>query len=66
MANKTSKSFSDLIKIIKEFRVRPKDDKDVGFKELENPTIPKIFDDLTTDEKESLLIWLNRNNLPQA
>ena len=33
---------------------------------LELPFPPEMFEKLTSDEKETLFIWLNRNNIPQA
>ena len=33
---------------------------------LELPFPPEMFEKLTPDEKETLFIWLNRNNIPQA
>ena len=35
-------------------------------KVLELPFPPEMFAKLTSDEKETLFIWLNRNNIPQA
>ena len=35
-------------------------------KSLELPFPPEMFEKLTSDEKETLFIWLNRNNIPQA
>jgi hypothetical protein len=36
----------------------------VGLMELPFP--PEMFDRLSADEKETLYIWLNRRNIPQA
>ena len=30
------------------------------------PFHPGIFDEMSSDEKEALFIWLNKENLPQA
>jgi len=33
---------------------------------MELPFPPEMFDRLSADEKETLYIWLNRRNIPQA
>ncbi len=33
---------------------------------MELPFPPEMFDRLSSDEKETLYIWLNRRNMPQA
>ena len=33
---------------------------------MELPFPPEMFDRLSSDEKETLFIWLNRRNMPQA
>ena len=33
---------------------------------MELPFPPDMFDRLSSDEKETLFIWLNRRNMPQA
>jgi|TARA_R110001592_G_scaffold37644_7_gene125400 hypothetical protein len=67
MADKTSKSFDELIKIIKEFKIKADDlPEPEEYKIMEQSTLPSIFDGLTSDEKENLWIWLNKDNIPQA
>ena len=36
------------------------------YRKLELPFPPEMFDRLSPDEKETLFIWLNRHNIPQA
>ena len=33
---------------------------------MELPFPPEMFERLSSDEKETLFIWLNRRNMPQA
>ena len=67
--------FRELIRKLKELKVSadtgeivvPNDDEDVlAFNELEIPFHPGIFDEMSSDEKEALFIWLNKENMPQA
>ena len=77
MSNKPEHStyFKELIKKLKELRVSadngeiivPNDDEDVlAFDELELPITPRFFNNMTSEEKEALFIWLNKENMPQA
>ena len=77
MSNKTEDStyFRELIRRLKELRVSadngeiivPNDDEDIlEFNELELPITPDIFHKMTSEEKEALFIWLNKENMPQA
>ena len=77
MSNKTEDRtyFRELIRRLKELRVSadngeiivPNDDEDIlEFNELELPITPDIFHKMTSDEKEALFIWLNKENMPQA
>lgn len=36
------------------------------FSFLELPHLPEMFDKMTPEEKETILIWINRNNIPHA
>ena len=68
--------FREIIRRLKEmeieFRKTPKPNEEVygemdGKIELmELPFPPDMFDRLSSDEKETLFIWLNRRNMPQA
>ena len=77
MSNKTEDStyFRELIRRLKELRVSadngeiivPNDDEDIlEFNELELPITPDLFRNMTSEEKEALFIWLNKENMPQA
>ena len=67
--------FKDLIRKIKELRVSsgsgeiivPSENEDTKyFFETKLPFTPRDFAKLNTVEKESLFIWLNKDNMPQA
>ena len=67
--------FRELIRKLKELRISadsgeiivPNDDEDVlAFNELEIPFHPSMFDKMSSEEKEALFIWLNKENMPQA
>ena len=67
--------FRELIRKLKELRISaengeiivPNDDEDIlEFNELELPITPDIFHKMTSEEKEALFIWLNKENMPQA
>jgi hypothetical protein len=68
--------FREIIRRLKEMEIEfgeaPKSNKKVygemdGKIELmELPFPPEMFDRLSSDEKETLFIWLNRRNMPQA
>jgi len=68
--------FEEIIRRLKEMEVEfgkpPNPNKEVygemdGKIELmELPFPPEMFDRLSSDEKETLFIWLNRRNMPQA
>lgn len=77
MSNKPEDTiyFRELIRKLKELRVSadngeiivPNDDEDVlEFNELELPITPDIFHKMTSEEKEALFIWLNKDTMPQA
>jgi len=77
MSNKPEHSdyFRELIRKLKELRISaengelivPNDDEDVlAFDELELPITPDIFHKMTSEEKEALFIWLNKDTMPQA
>ena len=77
MSNKTEDRtyFRELIRRLKELRVSadngeiivPNDDEDVlAFDELELPITPRFFNNMTSEEKEALFVWLNKENMPQA
>ena len=78
MSNKPehTSNFEEIIRRLKEmeieFRKTPKPNEEVygemdGKIELmELPFPPDMFDRLSSDEKETLFIWLNRRNMPQA
>ena len=66
--------FREIIRRLKELEIEfhnnPKPDvysesgERIGLMELPFP--PEMFDKLSSDEKETLYIWLNRRNMPQA
>ena len=67
--------FRELIRKLKELKISadtgeivvPNDYTDVlAFNELEIPFHPSMFDEMSSDEKEALFIWLNKENMPQA
>ena len=67
--------FRELIRKLKELRISadsgeiivPNDDEDVlAFNELEIPFHPEMFERMSSEEKEALFIWLNKENIPQA
>jgi hypothetical protein len=79
MSNKPEHTtyFREIIRRLKEmeieFRKAPKQPEDEVYGEMngkielmELPFPPEMFDRLSSDEKETLFIWLNRRNMPQA
>ena len=79
MSNKPEHTtyFREIIRRLKEMEVEfgkaPKrpDDKIYGeldgkIELMELPFPPEMFERLSSDEKETLFIWLNRRNMPQA
>ena len=77
MSNKTEDStyFRELIRRLKELKISadsceiivPNDDEDVlEFNELDIPITPDVFHKMTSEEKEALFIWLNKDTMPQA
>ena len=67
--------FKELIRKLKELKISaetgeivvPNNDEDVlAFQELEIPFHPDVFERMSSDEKEALFIWLNKENMPQA
>ncbi len=77
MSNKPEDTtyFRELIRKLKEVKISadsgeiivPNDDEDVlEFNELELPITPDIFHKMTSEEKEALFIWLNKDTMPQA
>jgi hypothetical protein len=76
MSNKPEHTtyFREIIRRLKEldneFHKNPKPDvysesgERIGLMELPFP--PEMFERLSSDEKETLYIWLNRRNMPQA
>ena len=77
MSNKPEHSdyFRELIRKLKELRISaengeiivPNDDEDVlEFNELDIPITPDVFHKMTSEEKEALFIWLNKDTMPQA
>ena len=79
MSNKPEHTtyFREIIRRLKEmeveFRKAPKDPEDKIYGELDEkiellelPFPTEMFDRLSSDEKETLFIWLNRRNMPQA
>ena len=79
MSNKPEHTtyFREIIRRLKEmeveFRKAPKQpdgkfygEMDDKIELMELPFPPEMFDKLSSDEKETLYIWLNRRNMPQA
>ena len=79
MSNKPEHTtyFREIIRRLKEmeveFRRAPKQLDDMIYGELDDkielmelPFPPEMFERLSSDEKETLFIWLNRRNMPQA
>ena len=79
MSNKPEHTtyFREIIRRLKEMEVefrkspnRPDDEiyseMDGKLELMELPFPPEMFDRLSSDEKETLFIWLNRRNMPQA
>ena len=79
MSNKPEHTtyFREIIRRLKEmeveFRKAPKQPDDIIYGELDGkielmelPFPPEMFERLSSDEKETLFIWLNRRNMPQA
>ena len=69
--------FREIIRRLKEmeveFRKSPRQPDDGIYSEMDDklelmelPFPPEMFDRLSSDEKETLFIWLNRRNMPQA
>jgi|MGYP000146658142 hypothetical protein len=66
--------FRELIRKLKELKVSadsgeiyvPDDEDVLAFNELDIPFQPEMFEVMTSDEKEALFIWLNKENMPQA
>ena len=68
--------FREIIRRLKEMEVefhktpRPNEgvysEMDGKIELMELPFPPEMFDRLSSDEKETLYIWLNRRNMPQA
>ena len=70
-----STHFKELIRRLKELRISaesgeiiiPDDDENIlNFHELELPITPDTFHKMSSEEKEALFIWLNKDNMPQA
>jgi len=79
MSNKPEHTsyFEEIIRRLKEleieFRKSPKRPSDKVYGEMDGkielmelPFPPEMFERLSSDEKETLFIWLNRRNMPQA
>jgi len=79
MSNKPEHTiyFKEIIRKLKkmevEFRKTPTHPENIIYGELndkielmELPFPPEMLDRLSPDEKETLFIWLNRRNMPQA
>ena len=79
MSNKPEHTnyFREIIRRLKEMEVefnkapnQPDDEiygeMDGKIELLELPFPPEMFDRLSSDEKETLFIWLDRRNMPQA
>jgi hypothetical protein len=79
MSNKPEHTtyFREIIRRLKEideeFRKAPKQPDDEVYGEMDGkielmelPFPPEMFERLSSDEKETLFIWLNRRNMPQA
>ena len=67
--------FRELIRKLKEFKISadsgeiivPNDDEYVmAFDDLELPFSIDAFKNMSSEEKEALFIWLNRDTMPQA
>jgi len=68
--------FREIIRRLKEMEIEFKHDPDPNeevygeidgkIELMELPFPPEMFDRLSSDEKETLFIWLNRRNMPQA
>jgi len=66
--------FKNLIRKIKELRVSgsgeiivPSEKEDgIHFVDPQIPFTPRDFAKLSTEEKEALFIWLNKDTMPQA
>ena len=79
MSNKPEQTtyFREIIRRLKEMEVEfkraPKQPDDEVYGEMDGkielmelPFPPDMFERLSSDEKETLFIWLNRRNMPQA
>ena len=79
MSNKPEHTtyFEEIIRRLKEmeveFRKSPEQSDDEIYSEMDGkielmelPFPPEMFERLSSDEKETLFIWLNRRNMPQA
>ena len=67
MPNKPNKLFDNLIKKLKETSVEPKVLHETEDERVEEYTLPIEFvDDLTSEEREGLYCWLNKDNIAQA
>ena len=79
MSNKPEHTiyFREIIRKLKEieveFRKAPKQPNDMFYGELDDkidlmelPFPPEMFKRMSSDEKEALFIWLNKENMPQA
>ena len=79
MSNKPEHTsyFEEIIRRLKEMEVEfnkaPKQPDDGIYGEMDGkielmelPFPPEMFERLSSDEKETLFIWLNRRNMPQA
>tara|TARA_X000000368_G_scaffold39738_1_gene28847 strand:- start:141 stop:374 length:234 start_codon:yes stop_codon:yes gene_type:complete len=77
MSNKPDHSpyFKELIRKLRELKISadngeiivPNDDEDVlAFNDLDLPFSVDDFNNMNTEQKEALFIWLNRDNMPQA
>ena len=77
MSNKREQTtyFRELIRKLKELRISADtgeivvtdDDSEVlAFNELDIPFHPEMFEVMSSDEKEALFIWLNKEDMPQA
>ena len=64
--------FEDLIRKMKELRVSGSgeiivnDDDSIKFVDTQIPFIHNDFAKLSSEQKEALFIWLNKDNIPQA
>ena len=77
MSNKPEHStyFKELIRKLKELKISadngeiivPNDTEDVlEFNEMELPFSIDAFRNMSSEEKEALFIWLNKDTMPQA